>query len=55
MIDENKRMQGKRTKRTTSSLRERGSKKGANFWKMGVTNVAPTKNVLFFSLSDEVH
>ena len=43
------------TKHTESSLRERGSRKGANFWKVGVTDVTPTKNVLFFSLSGEVH
>jgi len=45
----------KDTKHTKSSLRERGSRKGTNFWKMGVTDVAPTKNVSFFSLSGEVH
>jgi len=44
----------KETKRIESSLRERGSRKGANFWKVGATDVAPTKNVSFFSLSGEV-
>ena len=39
------------TKHTESSLRERGSRKGANFWKVGVTNIASTKNVSFISLS----
>ena len=44
----------KETKRIESSLRERGSRKGTNFWKVDVTDVTPTKNISFFSLSGDV-
>ena len=57
MIDENKRMQSERNKTHREQFegeRERESRKGANFWKVGVTNVAPTKIISFFSLSGEV-
>ena len=55
MIDENKRMQSERNKKHREKFEgERESRKGTNFWKVGITDVAPTKNVSFFSLSGEV-
>ena len=53
--DENKRMQSERNKKHREKFEgERESRKGTNFWKVGITDVAPTKNVSFFSLSGEV-